>query len=81
MDLKFSEGTMVWDNAEVPMQPPFWFDQQNVDQLENELFMVHDPSTTDTERIQKILDIKHQKADLNKIVEEIKKLTQKKDNN
>ena len=72
MDLKFSEGTMVWDNAEVPMQPPFWFDQQNVDQLENELFMVHDPSTTDAERIQKILDIKHQKADLNKIVEEIK---------
>jgi len=72
MDLKFSEGTMIWDNAEVPMQPPFWFDQQNVDQLENELFMVHDPSTTDAERIQKILDIKHQKADLNKIVEEIK---------
>ena len=53
------------------MQPPEWLDQNNVDQFENEIFMIHDPNTTDAERIQRILEIKHTKADLNKVVEEI----------
>ena len=68
IDLKFSEQTMIWDNAEVPMKSPEWLDRNRVEQFENELFMIHDPSTTEAERIQKILDIKHQKADLDEIV-------------
>ena len=53
------------------MQLQEFLDKNNVDQFENEIFMIHDPNTTDAERIQRILDIKHTKADLNKIVEEI----------
>ena len=75
IDLSFSQRTMIWENAEVPMQPPEWFDNNNVDQLENELFMVHDPSTTDADRVQKILDINYQKADLKQIIQDIETLT------
>ena len=71
IDLSFSKGTMTWDNAEIIMQLQEWMDKSNVDQFENEIFMIHDPNTTDAERIQRILDIKHTKADLNKIVEQI----------
>jgi len=67
IDLKFSEQTMIWDNAEVPMKSPEWLDRNRVEQFENELFMIHDPSTTEAERIQKILGKKHQNADLDEI--------------
>ena len=65
IDLSFSKGTMALDNSEIKIQPP---DKSKVDQFENEVFMIHDPNTTDAERTQRILDIKHTKADLNKIV-------------
>jgi hypothetical protein len=38
--------------------------------MEQELLYAHDPSTTDAERIQNIIESKYTPADLNKIVEE-----------
>ena len=40
-----------------------------------ELLSMHDPVTTEAERIQRILDIKYAPADLNKIVQECTHLT------
>ena len=75
MDILFSRGSMIWDNAEVLMQDPDWLDSKNLDNFEHELFMTHDPETTDAERIQKILDLKYSQADLQQVVQELKHLT------
>ena len=66
---------MIWDNAEVLMQSPDWLDSANIDSFEAELFMAHDPDTTDAERIQKILDLKYSKANLKEIVKELDHLS------
>ena len=70
--LDFQRGTMTWDGAETPMQQPQWLDPINVDQFEQEMFLMHDPVTTDAERIQRILDVKHAPVNLN---EEVNKNT------
>ena len=57
-DLKFSTGSMTWDNVDVSVQELEWLDTVNVDDFEEELFMMHDPETTDAERIQSVLDVK-----------------------
>ena len=59
LTLNFERCFMTQDNAEIPMQPPDWLQQQKIEEFEQELFMIHDPITTDAERIQKILDIKY----------------------
>ena len=33
IDINFSTCSMLWDNAEVPMQEPQWLDNSNVDQF------------------------------------------------
>ena len=75
MDILFSRASMVWDNAEVLMQDPDWLDTANIKQFEQEMFMAHDPTTTDAARIQRILDTKYSKADLTEVVEELHHLT------
>ena len=62
LDILFSKGTMIWDNSEVPMKPYDSF--ENLDQYEQEVMMMHDPDTTESERIQQILDGKYTPADL-----------------
>ena len=68
IDLNFSTCTMHWDNAEIQMQEPDWLNTEKIDEFEKELFMVHDPETTDADRIQRILDMKYSKANLETMV-------------
>ena len=70
MNFLYSTNLMEWDNASTPMLDPDLFDQDNLDQLANEMLYMHDPDTTEAERIQEILDAKYCKADLNKLSQE-----------
>ena len=65
---------MAGDNASTPMLDPDLFDQENLDELANELLYMHDPDTTEAERIQDILDAKYCKADLTKLSQECEQL-------
>ena len=56
------------------MQDPDWLSKDNLDKFESELFMTHDPDSTDAKRIQSIMDLKHSKADLESTVQEIQHL-------
>ena len=67
MNFLFSTNLMEWDNVSTPMLDPDLFDQDNLDELANELLYMHDPDTTEAERIQDILDAKYCKADLAKL--------------
>ena len=73
LGLKFLFDTqmMEWDNASTPMLNPDQFDQEEtLEVLEKELLYMHDPDTTEAERIQTILNAKYCKADLNQLVQE-----------
>jgi hypothetical protein len=52
------------------MQPPGRTNGDWLDTMEQELLYAHDPSTTDAERIQNIVESKYTPADLNKIDED-----------
>jgi hypothetical protein len=73
--LLFDTAEIVWDNAKVSMQTPNRTSGNWVDTLEKELLFAHDPTTTDAERIQNIIESKYCPADLQKIVEEWKHLS------
>ena len=62
--LDFNEGKMTWDNAWINMQNPSLFDEGSIKEFEEELFLMHDPDTTDAERIQQIVDAKYNAANL-----------------
>jgi hypothetical protein len=70
LDLLFSTGMMVWDNASVPMRDPEWLHDDRINEFKQEVFSMYDPPTTEAERIQKILDGKYCPADLTAIAEE-----------
>src|SRR5437868_7336775 len=70
MNFLFSTNLMEWDNASPPMLDPDLFDQNSLDELANEMLYMHDPDTTEAERIQEILDAKYCKADLVKLSQE-----------
>lgn len=74
MDLLFSENLMRWDNATVPMRDNSLFLEPSSNPFE-ELLSMHDPITTEAERIQRILDIKYAPADLNQVVQDCTHLT------
>ena len=75
MNFLFSDALMTWDNASVPMRSPSWLDANRIDDFEEEIFSMHDPVTTEADRIQQILDAKYAPADLEKLAEESKHLT------
>jgi hypothetical protein len=52
IDLLFSLGVMKLDNATVPMRYPSQLRESNIDDFEDEIFSMHDPTTTDAARIQ-----------------------------
>ena len=54
------------------MKDPTLFKEMDLDNYEEELFMMHDPETTEADRIQKILDLQYAPADLEKEVGKIK---------
>jgi hypothetical protein len=58
IDLLFSLGVMKWDNATVPMRDPSRLRSTNIDDFEDEIFSMHDPTTADATRIQEIMDVK-----------------------
>src|SRR5688500_13588077 len=70
MTFWFNDHLMEWDNATTPMLDPGMFNDEHVDQLEHEILFMHDPDTTEAERIQAILDAKYCPADLEKITQE-----------
>ena len=65
---------MEWDNASTPMLDPAVFNTNHIDDLKLEFLYIHDPETTEAERIQAILDAKYCKADLTQVVQECKQL-------
>jgi len=75
MDFLFSKKVMIWDNATVPMRDPRWLQSANLDAYEKEVHSMHDPATTEAERIQEILDGKYTPADLDAVVRECTHLT------
>ena len=74
IDLLFSTGEMKWDQATVPMRDPSQL--RDCDTLENEIFSMHDPETTEAARIQSIIDLKYSPQDIEAIVAECVHLTQ-----
>ena len=68
----FQEGRITWDNAWINMQSPMLFNEGSLKSFEEELFLMHDPDTTEVERIQSIIDIKYNAADLTAVVKDIK---------
>src|SRR5688572_27249060 len=74
MNFLFSTNLMEWDNASTPMLNPDLFDQDDLDELANEILYMHDPDTTEVERIREILDAKYCKADLTKLSQEYDQL-------
>ena len=75
MDIIFSKAEMVWDNASISMQSYDKLHEEFVDSFEQELMFAHDPTTTDAERIQNIVESKYCPADLRTIAEECNLLT------
>jgi hypothetical protein len=64
IDLVFSEGVMLWDNAIVPMRATTWLAAHNIDLYEAHIHHMNDPLTSEAARIQSILDIKYAPADI-----------------
>ena len=67
IDLLFSKAEMTWENITIPMQPMTKLTEDWAEQIENEILFAQDPSTTDAERIQLIVDSKYTVADLESI--------------
>jgi hypothetical protein len=65
--LFFDTAEISWDNARVKIQPPERVNGDWIDNLEQELLNAHDPTTTDAECIQSIIESKYTPADLTKI--------------
>jgi hypothetical protein len=76
INLLFDSAQIIWDNASISMQPSQRLRADWVKKLEQEILFAHDPSTTDAEQIQEIIDAKYCPADLQQIVDEYTHLTQ-----
>ena len=76
IDILFSKALVCWNNAEVPMWQPQWLETEHLDEFENELFMMHDPESTDVDRIQRIIELKYSQADLPETVNKLEQLNQ-----
>ena len=76
IDFLFSSGEMKWAQAIVPMRDPSQLQASEIDALENEIYSMHDPETTDAARIQSIIDVKYAPQDIDSIVEKCVDLTE-----
>ena len=74
MIFDFKEGRMTWDNSWINMQNPSLFDEGSIKTFEEELFLMHDPDTTEAERIQQIVDAKYNAANLQEEVLKVKNI-------
>jgi transposase InsO family protein len=75
INLLFDTAQISWDNATIQMQSPEMLQGDWINDMEQEILFAHDPTTTDAERIQDIIESKYCPADLNKIVQECTHLT------
>jgi hypothetical protein len=73
IDLLFRLGVMKCNNATVPMTSQLR--RTNIDDFEDEIFSMHDPTTTDAARIQEIVDVKYAPADINEMFSKCNHLT------
>ena len=58
----FNEKLMTWDNASVRMKSLDYLRGKKISEFEKEIQFMHNPDTTDIERIQRILDVKYAPA-------------------
>jgi len=70
LDLKFSDNTMIWDNASVPMRSVKWLEGDNLELYSAHIISQNDPIATDAQRIQSILDVKYAPASTSEMVSE-----------
>ena len=75
IDILFSQSKVSWDNATISMQTIDNFSENNIDSLEKEILLAHDPETIGADRIQEIINAKYNPADLQQIVEKCELLT------
>jgi hypothetical protein len=75
IDLKFSDMTITWDNATIPMRDVELISTENIELFAMQLFYLHDPGSTEAERIQQILDHKYTPADLKAVANSCNNLT------
>ena len=76
INLMFSEERIAWGSNSITMQHPSMLEEPEWEEiLEQEILYIHDPLTTETDRIQTILDAKYKKADLKKEIEKCLDLT------
>ena len=75
IDLIFSKAEIHWDNASIPMKSIDSISDANIDTLEHEILLSHDPDTIGAERIQSIIDAKYTKTDLTQVVKTCSDLT------
>ena len=68
IDLIFSKAEIHWDNASIPMKSIDSISDANIDTLEHEIWLSHDPDTIGADRIQSIIDAKYTKTDLTQVV-------------
>ena len=76
INLLFETGEISWDGAKIHMQPSSMLKREWIHEMEQEVLFTHDPTTTDAERIQHIIESKYSPASLKEIVEECAHLTQ-----
>ena len=72
--IDFQTGRIEWDNAWINMQDPTFFKEDRITEFEEELFLMHDPDTTDAQRIQDVMDAKYAPANLELEVQKITEL-------
>jgi hypothetical protein len=78
LDLRFSDSTMVWDNATVPMRSITWLEADNLELYSTHIISQNDPIASDAARIQSTLDVKYTPASTDEMVDECTNLTKSK---
>jgi hypothetical protein len=66
MNLLFDTAEMTWDIAKIPMLPPERINAIWIEEIEQELLLINDHTTTEAERIQSALEARYCPADLRK---------------
>ena len=76
INILFKDSLIEWDGATIPMQSTDKLDKTYVDEFEQEIMLVHDPVTTEAERIQRIVEAKYSKADLLEVTNNCKTISE-----
>ena len=80
IDLLFSENLIKWDTATIPMTSMDRLLSKNLNDFEHEILFMHDPESTEADRIQHILNAKYTPADLNSLARDCESLNEEQQN-